>query len=68
MPLDRPYTVTDAVTDYLADYTRRSGKAGDRVEATVRAWINPELGGLALVKLTMARIQKWHPRTADNDW
>jgi integrase len=65
VPLDRPYTVTDAVTDYLADYKRRSGKASDRVEAAVRAWIEPELGGLPLVKLTKARIQKWHQKIAD---
>jgi hypothetical protein len=49
VPLDRPYTVTDAVTDYLADYKRRSGKASDRVEAAVRVWIESELGGLPLV-------------------
>jgi hypothetical protein len=41
VPLDQPYTVTDAVTDYLAGYKRRSGKAIDRVEAVVRAWIEP---------------------------
>jgi integrase len=65
VPLDRPYTVTDAVTDYLADYKRRSGKASDRVEASVRAWIEPELGGLPLVKATKARIQTWHQKIAD---
>jgi integrase len=65
VPLDRPYTVTDAVTDYLADYKRRSGKASDRVEAAVRAWIQPELGGLPLAKLTKARIQSWHQKIAD---
>jgi integrase len=65
VPLDRPYTVTDAVTDYLADYKRRSGKAIDRVEAAVRAWIEPELGGLALARLTKARIQAWHQKVAD---
>jgi integrase len=65
VPLDRPYTVTDAVTDYLTDYKHRSGKASDRVEAAVRAWIEPELGGLPLAKLTKARIQKWHQKIAD---
>jgi hypothetical protein len=56
VPLDQPYTVTDAVTDYLAGYKRRSGKAIDRVEAVVRAWIEPELGGLPLAEA----IQAWH--------
>ena len=65
VPLDRPYTVTDAVTDYLADYKRRSGKASDRVEAAVRAWIEPELGGVPLAKLTKGRIQTWHQKIAD---
>jgi hypothetical protein len=65
VPLDRPYTVTDAVTDYLVDYKRRSGKATDRVEAAVRAWIEPELGGVSLAKLTKARLQAWHQKIAD---
>ncbi len=66
--LDRP--IQSGMRSPITSPTTRAGagKAGDRVEATVRAWINPELGGLALVKLTMARIQKWHPRAADNDW
>ena len=37
VPLDRPYTVMDAVTDYLADYKRRSGKASDRYRSVARA-------------------------------
>jgi hypothetical protein len=65
VPLDRPYTVTDAIADYLADYKRRSGKAIDRVEASVRAWITSELGGVPLAKLTKGRIQTWHQKIAD---
>jgi integrase len=65
VPLDRPYTVTDAVTDYLVDYIRRSGKATDRVEAAVRAWIEPELGGVSIAKLTKTRIQTWHQKIAE---
>jgi integrase len=64
-PLDRPYTVTDAVTDYLADYRRRSGKATDRVEWAVGAWIEPELGTTPLAKLTKRRIQDWHQKIAE---
>jgi integrase len=65
-PLDRAYTVEDALNDYLADYKRRSGKASDRVEAAVRAWIiQSELRALPLTKLTKRRIQEWHGRIAD---
>jgi integrase len=65
VPLDRPYTVADAVADYLADYKRRSGKATDRIEWAVGAWIKPELGTMPLAKLTKRRIQDWHQKIAD---
>ena len=65
IPLDRPYTVADAVEDYLADYHRRSGKATDRAEAAVRAWILPDIGSIPLSKLTKRRIQEWHQRVAE---
>jgi integrase len=64
-PLDRPCTVADAVADYLADYKRRSGKATDRMEASVRAWIEPEFGGMPLAKLTRRRIQDRHQKIAE---
>jgi integrase len=62
---DGPYTISDALTDYLADYKRRSGKAIDRVEAAVRAWINPDLGDLPLDRLTKGRTQRWHQKLAE---
>ena len=65
VPLDRPYTVADAIIDYLADYKRRSDKATDRVEAAVGAWITPELGSVPLDKLTKVRIRSWHQRIAE---
>jgi integrase len=65
VPLDRPYTVTDAVAEYLADYKRRSGKATDRVEAAVGAWIKAELGAMPLARLTKARISGWHLKIAE---
>ena len=65
VPLDGPYTVKDAIADYLADYKRRGGKAIDRVEAAVRAWIEPALGAVPLAKLTKARIQAWHQQIAE---
>lgn len=65
MPLDRPYTVADALADYRADYQRRGGKAGYRLDASAAAWITPELGSVPLAKLTKARIVGWHQKVAE---
>jgi len=65
VPLDRPYTVTDALADYRADYQRRSGKATDRLDASSAAWIGPELGTVRLDKLTKGRIVGWHHKIAE---
>jgi integrase len=65
VPLDRPYTVADALADYSVDCTRRSGKATDRLECSTAAWIKPELGALPLDKLTRRRIETWHQKIAD---
>jgi integrase len=65
VPLDRPYTVADALTDYRADYQRRSGKATDRLDASAAAWIGPKLGTVPLDKLTKGRIVGWHQEIAE---
>jgi integrase len=65
VPLDCPYTVADALTDYGSDYRRRGGKAADRLGWSADAWIKPELGSLELAKLTKARIIRWHQRIAE---
>jgi len=65
VPLDHPYTVADALADYRADYTHRSGKATDRLDASVAAWIVPELGAVALDKLTKGRVVAWHQKMAE---
>jgi integrase len=64
-PLDRPYTVADALADYRADYQRRGGKAAYRLDASAGAWIEPELGTVQLAKLTKARIVSWHQNIAE---
>jgi integrase len=64
-PLDRLYTVADALADYRADYQRRGGKAIDRLDASAAAWIEPELGTVPLAKLTKARIVRWHQKIAE---
>jgi integrase len=65
VPLDRRYTVADALADYRADYQRRSGKATDRLDASAAAWIEPELGAVPLDKLTKGRIVGWHQKIAE---
>src|SRR5437764_289113 len=59
-PLNRPYTIADALADYRADYVRRGGKAVDRLDWSAKAWINPELGRIVLAKLGKGRIVAWH--------
>ena len=65
MPLDRPYTVADALADYRADYQRRGGKAIDRHDASAAAWIGPDLGTVPLDRLTKGRLVGWHQKIAE---
>jgi integrase len=60
-----PCTVARAVADYRADYLRRGGKAVDRLDASAAAWIDSELGTVALDRLTKRRILEWHQRVAE---
>jgi integrase len=64
-PLDRLYTVSDALADYRADYQRRGGKAIDRLDWSAAAWIAPELGAVTLDRLTKIRIISWHQNIAE---
>ena len=63
-PLDRPYTVADAIDHYRADYQRRGGKAIDRLDSSIGAWIAPEFGPVPLDRLTKTRILAWHQEIA----
>ena len=65
VPLDRPYTVADALAGYRADYQRRGGKAIDRLDWSAAAWIVPELGAVPLDRLTKTRIVAWHQKIAE---
>jgi len=38
-PLNRDYTVSEALAEYRADYLRRGGKAVDRLDWSAAAWI-----------------------------
>jgi integrase len=61
-----PYSVAQALDDYVSDYKRRGGKALDRLEWTIRAHIKPELGETLMEKLTRRRIEAWHANMAES--
>jgi integrase len=55
-----PYTVRDAVADYL-DWFRATGKKSIKeTEASVGAFILPQLGEVEVGSLTASRLRKWH--------
>jgi integrase len=55
-----PYTVQNAVVDYL-DWFRTTGKKSIKeTEASVGAFILPQLGDMEVAMLTPARLRKWH--------
>jgi integrase len=55
-----PYRVRDALSDYLADYKRRGGKALAATRVAANAHILPTLGDARLEQLTAGRIREWH--------
>lgn len=53
-----PYTVADALQDYLTWFERhRKGIAATRI--AINAHILPALGGIDVRKLTRSRIEDW---------
>jgi integrase len=59
------YTIDRCLDDYIADYGHRGGKAIDRLEFSVEAFIRPPLGSLELASLTPKMIQQWHSKLAE---
>jgi integrase len=59
-PKNGPYTVADALADYMTAYRRKGGKSADRTEWTIDALIIPKLGDIQVPKLTKRRIEDWH--------
>jgi integrase len=55
-----PYTVGDALADYLTDYAARGGKALSTTRVAADAHILPNLGKLAVGRLTRERLKAWH--------
>ena len=60
-----PYTVAQALTDYLASYERKGGKAADRVRATIKAHIEPVLGEIDLSRLRRPQVEGWFHSLAE---
>jgi integrase len=57
---EEPFTVTDAIDDYLKAYEERGGKAVYDARRTAETHILPALGPLQVAKLTVKRIEDWH--------
>jgi integrase len=55
-----PYTVANAIADYLADYTARGGKALAGTRTAAEAHILPALGRLRVGSLTRDKLKDWH--------
>src|SRR5262249_45456372 len=58
-PADGPYTVADALRDYFADRERRGHKSVQKDQYSANALIVPELGNIAVNKLSKLRIEQW---------
>jgi integrase len=60
-----PFTVQNAVDDYLSAYERRGGKALYDTRRTAEAHILPPLGGIRVGTLTTRKISDWHHGLAE---
>jgi hypothetical protein len=60
-----PYTVADAVGDYLKAFARRGGKSVYDARRAAKTHILPVLGSLRVAKLTAKRIEDWHHDLAE---
>jgi integrase len=60
-----PYTVADAVHEYLADYSRRGGKGLSQTTFALNAHILPTLGAIRLDRLSRQRLTAWRNGLAD---
>ncbi len=55
-----PYTVAEAVADYLAEFAARGGKSLLQTRQATAAHILPALGSMPVTRLTRERIKGWH--------
>jgi len=57
-------TVLLVMQDYVSEYKRKGGKSLKEMESRINAFILPELGEVALEKLTTKRLRDWHAKVA----
>jgi integrase len=55
-----PYTIADAIADYLSDYVARGGKALARTKQAADDHILSTLGTTAVGRLTREKLSAWH--------
>lgn len=55
-----PYTVADAIKDYVRDCERRGIRGLDRQACQINAHILPALGSVEVAKLSRGQIERWH--------
>jgi integrase len=60
-----PFTVADAIADYLKTLERRGGKSVYHTCRAAETHILPALGSLQGAKLTAKRIENWHHNLAE---
>jgi len=62
---DGPYTVADAVKDYLSEIAAEKSPAAVKgAKYVFDAWILPELGSIRIEKLTTDRLNRWRNNIA----
>lgn len=55
-----PYTVSDALDDYLAYYVSKGGKSENATRTAANVHVRPPLGKIVLDKLTTRKMRDWH--------
>ena len=60
-----PFTVADAVADYLTAFERRGGKSVYATRRAAETHILPVLGTTLVAKLTAKKIEDWHHTLAE---
>ncbi len=56
----KPYTVEEAVADYLADMKARGARSVGTTITAAKAHITPTLGTLPVARLTRDKVRAWH--------
>lgn len=60
-----PYTVSDALQDYVRAYRRRGGKQLKDTETKIKAHLESQLGAVRLDRLTRSQVTAWRDDLAE---